>query len=459
MTRAAPNKKGMSGGPPGAPAKPSSDWLPSVFAGMFGLLLGLTLLKFGNPVVMEKFIERPANIYEWVLNSGWPAVISHWLLAAVVILGLFVARWKTGVPRTLVALPLAWLIWQAIAATHTADARLTELTLIHFASCTACFYLGLFGLSRVQRLWPFWAGITAAFIIVLLVGFQQHFGGLEEARRYFYLYIYPTLKDPPLELLKKMTTTRIFSTLVYPNALAGVILLLLPVILVLIGSMKTQMTIGARRLLIGIVAGASLACLFWSGSKGGWLLMLLLGLIALLFLPFKRQLKLLLIGGVLVMGLAGFFVKYSGFFQRGATSVVARFDYWRAAVQITREKPVFGNGPGAFALAYEKIKKPESEMARLTHNDFLEQACDSGLVGFVLYAALVIGALVYTFRHAPLRQDPLILAVWLGLLGWALQSLFEFGLYIPALSWIAFGFMGWLLGKSSNQIDTRNRTV
>jgi hypothetical protein len=37
-------------------------------------------------------------------------------------------------------------------------------------------------------------------------------------------------------------------------------------------------------------------------------------------------------------------------------------------------------------------------------------------------------------------------AVWLGVLGWSLQSLVEFGLYIPALAWPAFTFLGWLLG-------------
>ena len=36
-----------------------------------------------------------------------------------------------------------------------------------------------------------------------------------------------------------------------------------------------------------VVAVLALACLFWSGSKGGWLLMLLLAVIAMLRLPIK----------------------------------------------------------------------------------------------------------------------------------------------------------------------------
>ena len=190
--------------------------------------------------------------------------------------------------------------------------------------------------------------------------------------------------------------------------------------------------------------------------------MLLLGLIVLLRLPFRRQLKAALIAAVLLAGLAGFFWEHAAFFQKGATSVSARFDYWRAALQITRDHPFFGTGPGTFAIPYAKLKRPESEMARLVHNDYLEQAADSGLGGLVIYGLFVAGALVWSFRRgvwpmiAPLgsqrRSDyvnnSLRFAVWLGVLGWCLQGFVEFGLYIPASAWPAFTFLGWLLGES-----------
>ena len=145
--------------------------------------------------------------------------------------------------------------------------------------------------------------------------------------------------------------------------------------------MRERLTLPARAFVVGAVTIAALACLFWSGSKGGWLLMLLLALIALLRLPFGKQFKIALLAVVLLSGLAGFLWKYSGFFRKGATSVVARFDYWQAAVQTTQEKPLFGTGPGTFSIPYQKIKRPESEMARLVHNDYLEQATDSGVIG------------------------------------------------------------------------------
>jgi O-antigen ligase len=91
-------------------------------------------------------------------------------------------------------------------------------------------------------------------------------------------------------------------------------------------------------------------------------------------------------------------------------------------------------------------------MAWLVHNDYLEQASDSGLAGLVAYALFIAGALGRSFPRpgkAPTaqRDDWLTFAVWLGVLGWSLQSFIEFGLYIPALAWPAFTFLGWLLGR------------
>jgi hypothetical protein len=439
--------------PAHSPVEKSGErMLPSVFAGLFGALLGLSLLKFGNPVILEKMIDWPTNIYEWIFNP-WPVVIAYWLLAGVTVFGLVVARWKTEVPALIVALPLVWFVWEIISGTQSVSVQLTHPTLVHFATCVVCFYLGLFSLGPVRRMWPFWVGIIAGFSIALLSGLNQHFGGLAETRRYFYLYN-PDLTKVPEALLEKMKSDRIFGTLFYPNALAGIILMLLPAILAVIWSWRERLTVGARGFLMAVIGLAGLGCLYWSGSKGGWLIFLVMGFVAILLLPFKRQLKLLLIAAVLVMGLAGFFLRYAGFFRRGAPSVVARSDYWKAAVQTVREKPVFGTGPGTFAIAYEKVKKPESEMARLTHNDYLQQASDSGVPGFLAYTAMVVCALGYAFRRGGLRESWLKLAVWLGILGWGLQGLAEFGLYIPALAWPAFCLMGWLLAQTSKPIDT-----
>src|SRR5205085_6775861 len=134
------------------------------------------------------------------------------------------------------------------------------------------------------------------------------------------------------------------------------------------------------------------------------------GFLALLRLPLGKKLKVFLSIGVLSAGLTGFFWKYSAFFQKGATSVSARFDYWRAAIQTSKSHPRFGTGPVTFFIPYTAIKRPESEPSRLVHNDYLEQASDSGLVGLLAYTAFIVGGFVWTFKkivHVEPASTPL----------------------------------------------------
>jgi O-antigen ligase len=448
-----------------SPTPRSNRWFEAAFGGF----LGLTLLKFGNPPIMEKWVTTPTDIYQFVLGFPWPIAWAYGLLALLTIAGLFAARWTVRTPRWLLVMPLAWFAWQLLAGTQTLDGRLTGPTLMHFAACVVCFYLGCFVLGGSKRLTRLWGGLIGGFLLAMAIGWEQHFGGLAATQRYFQVYkfyLFPNGDVPP-EYLKKMSSTRIFATFFYPNTLAGGVLLLLPPILGALSQARRLFTAGARGFLMGATALAALACLYWSASKGGWLLMLLVGMLALLRLQAKPGLKVLVVCSVLVAGLAGFWWRHAMFFERGATSVSARFDYWRAALETTRAHPLLGTGPATFSIAYARLKRPESEMTRLTHNDYLEQASDSGIPGFLAYVLFIGGVLLYSApfsfpqamgaKAAPQLDKPLPspagpsspvdwlpFSVWLGVLGWALQQVAEFGLYIPALAWPAFAFMGWL---------------
>ncbi|HTL54210.1 MAG TPA: O-antigen ligase family protein [Candidatus Limnocylindrales bacterium] len=438
--------------------------LASVFGVLFGVFLGLTLLKFGNPPIMERYVTPPTNIYEFLLDSPWPISWAYRLLGALAILGLVLViredRRLITIPKWLLLLPLIWLACQIVAAAATVDEALSWATLKHLAACISCYYLGLFALSRLKKLALFWIGLLCAFVLVIAIGWQQHFGGLQATREFFFREIYPQLKEVPPEYLKKLSSNRIFSTLFYPNSLAGALLLMLPISVAVIGNARELLTLPARAFLAGLVALSSLGCLFWSGSKGGWLLMLVLGSLALFRLPFQKSTKLTLIAGLSVLGLAGFLWKYAGFFEKGATSVSARVDYWHAAVQVARTHPLLGTGPGTFAIPYKQLKRPESEMTRLVHNDYLQQASDSGWPGFLAYLTFILGSLCFcgtavvtalnlTKTDKQIGRAWISFSIWLGVLGWSLQSLFDFGLYIPALAWPAFTFLGLLIGHSS----------
>jgi O-antigen ligase len=103
-------------------------------------------------------------------------------------------------------------------------------------------------------------------------------------------------------------------------------------------------------------------------------------------------------------------------------------------------------------------------MARLAHNDYLEQFSDSGIPGGIFYSAWIVLALVAIGRriwksenHAD-KLSALRFAIFAGLLGWFVQGAGEFSLYIPALAWTAFTLLGCLLALTGNQFD-KNRAA
>jgi O-antigen ligase len=462
-----------------------------VFLILTGVWLFTALFLFGNPVILD-YLHPPKSV---LLGGESPSNVRHYLgilavLGLACVLGFSrLAKPKLslppGVPKWIVWLPAAWLGWQLLSFLQTENEAMSRATVIHFASCLAAFYLGLFVLGRMRlaklALW----GAALGLMLNLADACIEKFGGLEQTRNSIIAQIESGKLDPatlsakardagktipeeiekqiaalspkmaakvrqlPLELVKRMYSTRLYGHMFYPNALAGVILLLLPVSLaLLLGQGRWRMPRAAVAL--GLAA-VGLACLYWSGSKAGWLIAIALLGAWFLHLPVPKKLKLGLAGAAMVLGLAGFAVKYADYFDRGATSVGARFGYWRAAVQTAMEEPLLGTGPGTFQLAYKRHRAPGAEPTRLTHNDYLQQASDSGWPGFVLYAAFIGGAAWVLARRR--LDDPVLVAARLGLLAWVLQGFVEFGLYIPALAWPAWLMLGWLLAAPTNRFD------
>jgi O-antigen ligase len=255
--------------------------------------------------------------------------------------------------------------------------------------------------------------------------------------------------------MAKFAKGRVSGTLVYPNALAGIILLLFPPALALAFKQTKNLRPMIRGAAITMTIGLGGAAFFFTGSKLGWLLAMALGGLMLFRLGWSTRLKWMSLALILMVGLGVFAIRFHHYFAAGATSAGARFDYWRAAAQTAESHPLLGTGPGTFQRPYARLKAPEAEMARLTHNDYLEQFSDSGLIGGLAYLAWVALALVTSGRQIWRGNDFLSIALFAGLLAWCLQGFGEFSLYIPALAWTAFTLMGCLASLSAIEFDKK----
>jgi O-antigen ligase len=469
----------------------------------FGLFLGLALLKFGNPVILDGKITPPVSISDY-LHDPWPTHWANWILVPIVLAGGVLAlvqkkrRTATGWGETpgepqkstysvgsrrrppqqkwLWLLPLLWFGWQLLSATQTVDATLTGVTLWQFFGCVACYFLGSLFFGRENTLCWLLIGVLAAFTFCLvraidqrLFEFPQSRQMLIEGERTNWTNLPPeSLLEMKREdiiittngvdvanpaILTKFAKGRVNGTLVYPNALAGAILLLFPMSLVLAFNSTKRLRPAIRNLVIALTLFLGASAFFWSGSKLGWLIAIAVGGACLFRLRWPARFKWLALILILVAGLGIFAIRFHDYFAGGATSAGARFDYWRAAAQTSFAHPVLGTGPGTFQRPYAQLKSPEAEMARLTHNDYLEQFSDSGFPGGVLYGAWILLAMTFTGRKIWTAGSLMAFAAFAGLLGWFLQGLGEFGLYVPALAWTAFTLLGGLLAQSGNEID------
>jgi O-antigen ligase len=468
------------------------------YALAFGLFLGLCIWKVGNPVILDSKIPTPVTPTDF-LNDPWPTRWAGWIFLPLALAGTLLAltqkkRWgetpgetqksKGGIgsrrrsphQKWLWLLPLLWFGWQLLSATQTVDAILTSATLWQFSGCVAGYFLGALVLGNGQMLRWLMVGVLAAFTFCLvravdqrLFEFPQSRQMLIEGERVNWTNLPPeTLLEMKREdvilntngvdvanpaILAKFAKGRVNGTLVYPNALAGAVLLLFPVSLVFAFNSTKRLRRAIRALVILLALFLGGAGFFWTGSKLGWLIAVALGGACLFRLKWPARWKWAALTLVLLVGLGIFAVRFHNYFAGGATSAGARLDYWRAAAQTTIAHPLLGTGPGTFQRPYAQLKSPEAEMARLTHNDYLEQFSDSGIAGGIFYGTWILLALVIIGRRVWNLGSPLIVAVFIGLFGWFAQGIGEFGLYIPALAWTAFTLLGCLLGWSGNQID------
>ena len=449
-----------------------------LYAAAFGLFLGLAILKFGNPVILDQTIAPPVSAAEF-WTDAWPLHWGNWIFLPLALAGAglaFTRRFHWPGTPWLWLLPLFWFGWQLLSATQTVDGKLTAITLCQFAGCLAGYFIGALLLGREHAWRWLFLGLLLAFTFCLVRGINQRIFEFPQSRQMLLEGQRTGWTNTPTELfaemkrdqvvivtngvyapnpavLAKFAKGRVMGTLVYPNALAGLVLLLLPVSLVLAFNSSKRLRpplpaiVTALTILLGGLA------FFWTGSKLGWLMAMAMGGLCLFRLPWSTRLKWGVLIAITVIGLGIFMVRFHGYFAAGATSVGARLDYWHAAAKTTLRHPLLGTGPGTFQRPYAQIKSPTAEMARLAHNDYLEQFSDSGMVGGTLYGTWIVLALATLGRRVWHSADPVVFAIFLGVFAWFLQGLGEFGLYVPALAWTAFTLLGVMLAAAGNQID------
>jgi putative inorganic carbon (HCO3(-)) transporter len=149
-----------------------------------------------------------------------------------------------------------------------------------------------------------------------------------------------------------------------------------------------------------------------------------------------------------------------------AGDVEVREEPPKYALDLIRDYPAFGAGPGSFYLAFPPYRRESIEsFFDHAHNDYVEIAAESGVLGLASIAAFVILSLGAALKAQWQRRDPLMrgisFACIMGVTSILIHSWVDFNLQIPAnaaffMVLLALGWISLYLDRREGAARTRN---
>lgn len=132
-----------------------------------------------------------------------------------------------------------------------------------------------------------------------------------------------------------------------------------------------------------------------------------------------------------------------------------RLALWHDALVMIREQPVDGVGPGRFR--FESPTARSDQDAVWTHNDFLQQGAETGLVGM----GLLLGAFAWAFWRLAARRgrDAAVVLASAGLGALAIHASLDYILRFPALPLTAAVLLGWAIAPPKEITEARGRVT
>ena len=248
---------------------------------------------------------------------------------------------------------------------------------------------------------------------------------------------------------------RLMSTYICPNHFAHLLQMLLPFCLVLLFIPQAGLYL---RLLSGYSLVVFIPTLFLTESRAGWLGSIAAIGMTCLLLALRRSKKLFVLLMILVplcstLLLLGAW-RFSDTFQRrmkpvtefiqgqaeegiGSESRDFRPQTWMDTIDMIKQQPLLGYGPGTYRYAYPEFRKRFRGRRIVTghpHNEYLELIADYGLMGFGVFALAWLYGLIRILIFSLKTDNRLHAFMAMAFLGTAagtmVHSFFDFQMHI-----------------------------
>ncbi len=396
-------KKGQGEAPrrasPSREERSGRDWVQLIGEAL------LILLVIAVPVVINPHSRNICDVKDVVLGLGVAAGLGVWLVAGL-------ARGRlTWVRSRLNLLVLIFAAWAAVSITYAQFRYVAISEFARLAANVGIYLLAVVTLRSLRQATRVMIAAALGSIPVSAYAFAQATG---------HDFISYTMKE----------ITRVFSFLGNPTFLGGYLILLIPIAVALAWPLRPEGEGGgrwrwARTLVFSLLALAMLVSLLLSYTMSGLIGMIVGALIAALMALARGGRRVMrwaipgLAAGALLAGGAGMLVyRHMPPTQQARVQKVLHFQdpyakerelHWRTAYAIFRESPLVGRGYGNFRMV--SLRKMAAEWYRQSpaqrqglfapayaHNEYLQVLSGLGLVGGILFLALLAAALAAAVR-------------------------------------------------------------
>jgi len=273
-------------------------------------------------------------------------------------------------------------------------------------------------------------------------------------------------------------TDRVFSTIGHSNHTAAYVAMNLMVLLGLINNSLSRW----KNILVVFMGVTMGVMILMTASRGG-ILALIVGLLCWLIYGFhnkkiklflKKYLKIIaVIFCILLLAAIAFrnqiaeleVVKRTGdtfdFIQKG--NIPDRVSWWMSSLEIFKDKPFLGSGLSTFRDVYNQYRRTDYRLPddiqdgitpEAAHMEYLNILSTQGIIGLVVYIAMIIAVFVFAKKLIKESDDEsikkIVFAVSAGIAVYLVQVLFSFG--VIATLFMLYTLFGVLFAFKNSKI-------
>ncbi len=151
--------------------------------------------------------------------------------------------------------------------------------------------------------------------------------------------------------------------------------------------------------------------------------------------------------------------------QTSVVNDIGRIEVSQNTLKLWQDYPLVGSGGGSFHAVYPRYR-PDSIGAYYdhTHQDYLEIAADTGIIGLGLLGLMVLMSFVVALSALYRRRDPLMrgmaFASLMGIIALLIHSTVDFNLQIPANSatFMVILALGWIASSLDSHTRGKQRS-